>query len=261
MRLYCLLLSLLFAGTALARARDPFIGTWVYSADKSPKPTLTYVIKDLGSNRYALTGSTGETTEIKADSNTIKSPSGDPVSFKKLDAHTWHMDREDKDDATKMARTYTVSSDDTQLTLTDIFTGKEGIDSQSVTQYHRTSTGKSIYGQWKSFSMTTTVTRPSELLIQRFGKDGLSMTSLSDKNRIDMLFDGKPYTDQSPKGPLGTTTSGKRLTPRLLQLEGRTKGVLNETDEYKVSDDGKTLTIVSKQTKSAAIFTTVWDKK
>ena len=261
MRLYRLLLSLLFAGAALAQSSDPFIGTWVYSAEKSPKPTITYAIKDLGSDRYALTGSTGETTEIKADGNTIKSPSGDPVSFKKLDAHTWHMDREDKDDATKMTRTYTVSSDDTELTLTDVFTGKEGIDSQSVTQYHRTSTGKSIYGRWKSFSMKTTVTRPSEFLIERFGKDGLSMTSLSDRHRIDMVFDGKPYIDQSPSGPLEATTSGKRVTPHLLQLEGRTKGVLDETDEYKVSDDGKTLTIVSKQTKSAAIFTSVWDKK
>ena len=261
MRLYRLLLSLLFVGTALAQSSDPFIGTWVYDAEKSPTPLINYAIKDLGGDRYALTGSTGETTEIKADGNTIKSPSGDPVSFRKVDAQTWHMDRANKDGSGKMARTYTVSPDDIQLTLTDVFTSKEGIESESVTRYHRTSTGKSIYGQWRSFSLKTTVSRPSEFLIEQFGKEGLSMTSLSDKHRTDMLFDGKPYIDQGPGGPLETTTSGKRLDPHLLQLESRTKGVLDETDEFKVSDDGNTLTIVSKQAKSSAIFTSVWDKK
>ena len=109
--------------------------------------------------------------------------------------------------------------------------------------------------------MKTTITRPSELLIERFGKDGLSLTSSFDKHRTDMFFDGKPYVDQGPNGPLGTTTTGKRLNPLLLHFEGRTKGVLDDTDEYKVSDDGKTLTIVSKQSKSSAIFTSVWEKK
>jgi hypothetical protein len=149
-----LLLCIVLAGTtAFAQAPSPFIGTWVLNSEKSPNPTITYAIKDLGSGRYALTGSSGETTEIKADGIPTQSPSDATVSFRKLDAHTWHLDRTGKGDSTSLARTYVVSPDDTQLTLTDIFTGKHGFEGKDVTKYHRTSSGQGIYGQWKSFSM------------------------------------------------------------------------------------------------------------
>ena len=95
MKLHAFLLPVLLASANLAAQSDPFVGTWVYNASKSPKPTIKYAIKDLGGDRYALTGSTGETTEIKADGISIKSPSGATVSFKKLDDHTWQMNRVD----------------------------------------------------------------------------------------------------------------------------------------------------------------------
>jgi hypothetical protein len=61
-----LLLCIVLAGTtSFAQAPNPFIGTWVLNSDKTPNPTITYAIKDLGSGRFALTGSSGETTEVK----------------------------------------------------------------------------------------------------------------------------------------------------------------------------------------------------
>ncbi len=65
MQLERVLLALTMATAGTAVAQDPFVGTWVYNAKNSSKPTITYGIKDLGSDRYALTGSLGETTEIK----------------------------------------------------------------------------------------------------------------------------------------------------------------------------------------------------
>jgi hypothetical protein len=70
--------------------------------------TITYGIKDLGGDRDALTGSAGETTEIKADGVSIKSRSGDTVSFKMLDYHIWQMDRIESE---TMRRTFSVSAD------------------------------------------------------------------------------------------------------------------------------------------------------
>jgi hypothetical protein len=261
MTLKSLLLSVLVSTTALAQAPSSFIGTWVLNDAKSPKTPITYAIKDLGPGRYALTGSTGETTEVKADGTPTQSPSHATVSFKKLDAHTWHMDRTYKDDPTSLARTYTVSADDTKLTLTDVFTGKQGFEGRDVTQYHRTSPGKSIYGEWKSFSMERTLAKPSTISINRLGSDGLSITYPTTQSRTDIIFDGKPHPDHGPKGPLDTSTASKRVNPHLIQLESRTKDVLDETQEYKLSEDGKTLTITSKELKSSAVFTTVWDKK
>ena len=59
LRRYGLLLTGIFMCTNMFAATDPFIGTWVYNPQKSPKPTIKYAIRDLGGDRYALTGSTG----------------------------------------------------------------------------------------------------------------------------------------------------------------------------------------------------------
>ena len=174
MRLLSLFLAALFSTSGLATATDPFVGTWVYNADKSPKPTITYGIKDLGGDRYALTGSSGETTQIKADGVSIKSPSGATVSFRKLDDHTWQMDRVD---SRTMKRTYTVSADDKTLKLVDVFTATDGGGETTTTVYARTSPGKSIFGEWKSVSMEEKLSGPPEkLIIEPYGRDGLSLS-------------------------------------------------------------------------------------
>lgn len=85
MRFNGLIAAVLLASAVTYAAGDPFVGTWLYSASKSPKPTIEYGIKDLGSDRYALTGSGGNTTNIKADGVFIKGPQGEKVSFRKVD--------------------------------------------------------------------------------------------------------------------------------------------------------------------------------
>jgi hypothetical protein len=259
MRFLGLFLSALFATSGLMASSDPFVGTWVYNAERSPKPTITYGIKDLGGDRYALTGSSGETTEIKADGVSIKSPSGATVSFKKLDDHTWQMDRID---SRTMNRTYTVSSDDKTLQLVDVFTMPDGGQEKTTTVYTRTSPGKSIFGEWKSVSLEDKVSGPPEkLIIAPYGKDGLSLTSTSNKHRTDMLFDGRQYFDIAPDGTKGDSSSGKRISDHVIQMQDQIKGKPDSTTEYTVSDDGKTLTIVSKPIKTSAVFTSIWDKE
>src|ERR1700684_3978000 len=103
MRLRCLFLAVTLTCTSAFALDDPFVGTWVYNAQKSPKPTIKYTIKDLGGGRYSLTGSTGTTVEIKDDGISVKTSTGDSVSFRKLDEHDWEMVR---DDGQKMVRTY-----------------------------------------------------------------------------------------------------------------------------------------------------------
>jgi hypothetical protein len=259
LKLYGLVLAGLFVSASLAAQGDPFVGTWVYNQQKSPKPTIKYAIKDLGGDRYALTGSTGETTEIKADGVSIKSPSGATVSFKKLDDHTWQMDR--VDDRT-MVRTYTVSPDDKTLRLVDVFTAADGSKDKTTTTYARLSPGKSIFGEWQSVSMEETSSgKTEELIIETYGKDGLSFSFLPTKQRTRMNFDGKAYPEEGPSETAKHSTSGKRVNAHLLELENQSNGKPDEREEFKVSDDGKTLTIVSKPVNSSAVFTSVWDRR
>jgi hypothetical protein len=259
MRLFGLFLAAVFATSVLAAVSDPFVGTWVYNADKSPKPTITYGIKDLGGDRYALTGSSGETTQIRADGISIKSPSGATVSFRKLNDHTWQMDRVD---SRTMKRTYTVSSDDKTLQLVDVFTATDGGLERTTTTYTRTSPGKSLFGKWKSVSMEDKVSGPPDkLIIELYGRDGLSLTSTFNKHRTDMLFDGKQYFEIAPDGTKGDSASGKRISDHVIRMQDQVKGKPDSNSEYMVSDDGKTLTIVSKSITTTAVFTSVWDKE
>ncbi len=83
--------SALVAGCHLWSATDPFIGHWTWNSKKSPHPTITYSVKDLGNNRFAVTGSTGETVNMQADGTLRPSPFGGTVSLKKINDHRWEM--------------------------------------------------------------------------------------------------------------------------------------------------------------------------
>ena len=258
MRLYGLWLTALLTCTNLFAATDPFIGTWVYNAQKSPKPTIRYAIKDLGGDRYALTGSTGTTVEIKADGVSIKAP-GATVSFKKLDDHDWEMVR---DDGRKMVRTYSISEDDKTLTLHDVFTGDEGNKSETVTKYARLSPGNSIFGEWQSVSLEEKESGEAlKLIVTSFGTDGLSFSVPTYKHLSEMKFDEKVYADTGAGDAKGHSSSGKRVNDHLLEVEDQINGKPEYSEDLKVSDDGKTLTIVSRSANSSAVFTEVWDKQ
>ena len=259
MRVLSTFLAVLFATSGLTTSSDPFVGTWVYNAEKSPKPTITYGIRDLGGDRYALTGSSGETTTIRADGVSIKSPSGATVSFRKLDDHTWQMDRVD---SRTMRRTYTLSSDDKTLELVDFFTATDGGKEKTTTVYVRTGPGKSIFGDWKSVSLDDKVSGPPEkLIIAPYGRNGLSLTSTSNRHRTDMQFDGKQYFDIAPDGTKNDSASGKRISDHLIEMQNQVKGKPDGISEFRVADDGKTLTIVFKSVKTTASFTSVWDRE
>jgi hypothetical protein len=254
-----LLLAGILTSTNLFVQSDPFVGTWVYSAQKSPKPTIKYAIKDLGGDRYALTGSTGTTVEVKADGASIKTDAGATVSFQKLDDRDWKMVR---DDGQKMMRTYNISTDDKTLTLHDVFTGGTGDNFETTTKYARLTPGKSIFGEWQSDSIEEkTNDEGLKLIINPFGGDGLSFSVPAHKHLSEMKFDGKVYSDSGPGDAPGASSTGKRINARALHIDGLTKGETEDSEDFKVSDDGKTLTVVDKSPKSSSVFTMVWDRQ
>lgn len=240
-------------------ATDPFVGTWVYNPQKSPKPTIKYAIKDLGGGRYSLTGSTGITIDLKADGVSIKTPSGTTVSFKKLDDRDWEMVR---DDGQKMVRTYNISPDDKTLTLHDVFTGNPGDNFETTTKYARISPGNRIFGEWQSVSMEEkTIGEGLKLVITPFNTDGLSFNLPAHKHLSEMNFDGKIYADSGAGDSKGDSSSGKRVNDHLLQIDSQVNGKPEESEELKVSGDSKTLTIVRRPANSSTVLTMVWDRQ
>ncbi len=254
-----LLIAGILASCSVFAASDPFVGTWVYNAQKSPHPTIKYAIKDLGNNRYALTGSTGVTVKIKADGVPIESPSGTTVSFKKLDEHDWKMIRNDEQE---MVRTYNISMDEKTLTLHDVFSGDAGNNAETTVKYARLAPGRGICGEWQSVSLEEKTSGEAlKLIITPFERHGLSFSMPAEKHLSEMKFDGKAYVDRGAGDAKGRSSSGKRINDHVLEIERQVKGKPEESEEFKVSHDGKTLTIVSRIAKSSAVFTMVWDKQ
>jgi hypothetical protein len=259
LRLYGLLLAGILACTSSFAATDPFVGTWIYNAQKSPKPTIRYTVKDLGGDRYSLTGSTGVTVEIKADGLPLKTPTGTIVSFKRLNDHDWKMVR---NDGQNMVRTFTVSPDDKTLTLHDVFTSDAGDNYQTTVKYARLTPGLNIFGEWQSVSFEEKTTGEKlKLIIMPFGSAGLSFSVPSEKHLSEIKFDGKPYADSGAGDAKGNSSSGKRINGHVLQIESQVNGKPEESEELKESDDGRTLTIVSRPANSPVAFTMVWDRQ
>jgi hypothetical protein len=76
-----------------------------------------------------------------------------------------------------------------------------------------------------------------------------------------MKFDGKIYAYSGPGDKKGESSSGKRINEHLLEIESQVDGKQDYSEEYKVSDDGQTLTIVGRFPNSPAVFTMVWEKQ
>lgn len=257
MRLFPILLIGVIAGGCLSAADDPFVGKWVWNSKKSPLPKITFKIKDLGGNRYSFTGSTNETTEFTADGVMRPSPGGGESSLKKISDREWLEIRKPG----QFTRTLTVSPDDKTLTLTDTYTNPDGTADKSEFAYARTSPGKGFIGEWQSVKAKRLASGTgNDFSIERYGKDGLSFIYPSDLSRLDLNFDGKPYAPAGQRIRKGLTTRGTRVNAHLLRSEDWADGKLLERDEYSLSEDGKTLTTVSRPADSPAVFTNVFDK-
>jgi hypothetical protein len=161
-----------------------------------------------------------------------------------------------------MVRTYNISADDKTLTLHDVFTGNAEDNYETTTKYARLSPGNSIFGEWQSVSMEEkAIGEALKLIIAPFESDGLSFSVPAHKHLSAMKFDGKMYADSGAGDAKGNSSSGKRVNDHVLQIDGQVNGKPEESEEFQVSDDGKTLTIVSKPADSSAVFTMVWDKQ
>jgi hypothetical protein len=247
----------ILVGTGIAAA-DPFVGTWVYNLTKSPKPTITFTIRDLGENRISLTGSTNRTIILKAGGKPVRAPGAGTVSLKKISETTWEEIRADPD---RLVRTFSVSPDDKVMTLVDIYAFVDGTERKDITRYSRLSQGKGLFGEWRSIFVQRQQSGGSlKLIIQPYSQNGLSI-SFPGYSRVDMNLDGKMYPIKGPGILRPTASEGERASPRFLRLETQIDGKLDDREEYRVSDGGKTLTIISRPATSSAVFRNVYDRQ
>jgi len=76
-----------------------------------------------------------------------------------------------------------------------------------------------------------------------------------------MKFDGTIYADSGAGDTKGNSSSGRRLSDYVLEIDSLENSRLESRAELTVSNEGKTLTVVNRPVNSTAVFTEVWDKQ
>jgi hypothetical protein len=233
-----LLIAGLLAGTACA-ATDPFAGTWKMNPSKSVL-TDQMKVEAAGPNRYTLNFSGDNTETIVADGTDQPGLFGSTFSITVLGPNQWKSVRK-TDGHITISAIWDLSSDGN--TLTDNFTGyrADGSTSNLLYKYTRIAGTSGFVGTWQSTSEQVNSTY--EIKIETYDSNGLSLINPAQKMTQNLKFDGHDYAAQGPNLPDGYACSAHRLSDRSFQMTRKIKDKVLDTQDVKVSADGKTLSM------------------
>jgi hypothetical protein len=246
-------LVLALAGT-FAAADDPFVGKWKLNPNKGKTSGQHMKIEDLGNNKYAF--SAAIPYQIVADGNDQPAETGGTHSLKIIDSNTWKFVNK-KDGAVTSEDTLTLSPDGKALSSHSIVTEVSGAKHESGTSWKRVIGSGGFAGDWEStgFQMAS-----SEVEFQPLA-GGISFVYAANKQRIDLKFDGHDYPWQGPRTDPSMMSSGKRVKPDVIEILDKHNGKVVYTEEFKVSSDGKTLTLSSKGASQSTPEIVVFEKQ
>ena len=238
--LHPLSLVLLFTGTLWA-ATDPFAGTWKLNPAKS-KLTDQMKVVAAGPNKYTFNFSGDNTETIVADGTDQPGVFGTTFAVTVLSPNQWKVIRKTAGHL-MISAIWDLSPDGN--TLTDHFTGyrADGSTSNLRYVYARTAGESGFAGTWESTEEQ--VNSAYEMRVETYNDDGLSFINPAQKMTKRINFDGKDYAAEGPNLPKGYVTSGRRVNDRAVELTDRIDEKVLDTQQVKISPDGKTLTITT----------------
>jgi hypothetical protein len=241
-------LLLLFTN-GLTAADNPFTGTWKLDMSKSDFTGETIRYQALKPNMVRYTGG-GETYIFTTDGQPHPGLFGRIVSVKQIDANTWQRTTEFKGKILSET-TVALSPDGNMLTETSRGTRPDGSSFENTEVYNRVGEGSGILGGmmgvWRSKSAAESSS--SVLEFADNGADGIAFVLRQIEGKCLLKFDGRNYPATGPTVPDGLTLSATRTGDRSFEMTEKIKGKPIYKAAYKVSDDGKTLTVVGSPTR------------
>jgi hypothetical protein len=238
-RTFPLLLAAGLVTSALWAADDAFVGEWKLNSSKSGKIIDQMKVASVAGNKYALDLGAGITETIALDGTDQPGTRGTTLSITVEAPDAWKVVRK-KDGRVLLNGNWKLASDG--KTLTDDYTqfGTDGYSSNVKYVYKRTAGTSGFAGTWEN---TTGEIPVFVLRIQPYEGDGLSFMDSSDGVTRNVKFDGKDYPNVGANVPPGSTSSGRRVNARALEITGKSNGKVGATREIELSSDGKTLTM------------------
>src|SRR4051794_21414968 len=206
-------LACLISGISLA-ADDPFCGKWKLNFAKSKLSGQQMKIEDVGDNKLRFSQGTMSDT-IVVDGTDQPLERGGTMALTKMGPNAMRMViKVDGKIASSMIHSL---SDDGQIqTVEGTSTRPDGSTSDFKVVTKRVGGGEGWPGTWESTKLQ--ISSPDEWEISPYGHDGLTFYTPASKDTLSMNFDGKDYTETGPRVPPGSTSSGKRVDQRTLEI-------------------------------------------
>lgn len=232
----CLLLGTLSASAAT----DPFVGKWKLNQAKSNMAGEQAKIEDLGGNKFRI--AFGEISDtILTDGTDQPVHFGRTESITQAGPNTWKIVLK-KDGRALGTSTWTLSQDGKTMSIEGTEIRPDGTTPKNQFTIKRVAGTSGFAGVWESTSAK--FGSPAEFDIEAYEGDGLSFIVPAYKDTLSMKFDGKDYSEAGPDVAPGSTSSGRRVDERTLEVTDKVQNEVIDTIEYKISADGKTLTLI-----------------
>jgi len=246
----------LFLG-CLSAATDPFVGKWKLNQSKSKMTGEQVKIEDLGGNKFTITfGDISDT--LVADGTDQPVHFGQTQSITIDGPNTWKI-------VAKMAgrtlstQTCTLSPDGKTMNTAIRGTRPDGSTFNNQMMTKRIAGTSGFAGTWEITTVKTN--SPPEFDIKPYESGGLTFVVPAYSDIQSMKFDGKDYAETGPNVAPGSTSSGRRVNEHTLEVTDKVKGDVIDTTEFKVSADGKTLTLTVHDKGQSKPLTFVYERE
>lgn len=243
----------LAAGAAWA-ADDPMVGDWKLNAQKS---TLTDEMKitNLGGNKYLFDFGGGGPETIVVDGTDQPGNFGTTFAVTAVRPDEWTGVRK-KDGKQEIKGIWTLSKDGNTLHDDFTATGDSGKTIHLVYVYERRGGGAGFAGDWVS---TSEQVGTYVLQLRPYEGDGLSIVSPAEGVTKSVKFDGREYPSTGAR--VKTLSSAERVTAGAINVTDKVDGKVVDRQEYRLSGDGKTLTITVHEPRRSAPNVLVFERE
>jgi hypothetical protein len=253
-----LLLALSTLALPAIAAENPFTGTWKLNTGKSDLKGQTVTIASLPGNKFRFIYGTAVDFTIQADGTDQVSFPGATWAITVKDPNTWDQVYKTNGIKTGTA-TWSLAPDGKS------FSGKfkgirpDGSEFENASTYKRVSGSGGFAGVWQSTDVS--LSNVSLLHIEASPNGGLAVSWPSDKVSMHVSLDGKDFAVEGPTVLKGWTASATRMGSHAMRITDKLSGKVMDTADWKVSPDGKVLTIIEHDAGVEKPTTSVYDRQ
>ena len=256
-RVVALSLCLGSMGAVALHSQSPFVGEWKMNNDKSKLTGDVIEFAPAADGAIKYTAEDRSYT-FKTDGQEYAGDTGAKHIWKKVDDHTYESSAT-RNGIPLGTTTWKISSDEKQLMTEDKGTTPSGKAFDDTATFTRVAGTKGLMGSWKDVNVK--LKEASVMSLQAGTGDSIHWIMPDIKASVDLTMDGKDCKPVGPTVPDGLTLNAMTTGPRSFTLTEKINGKLLEKSNYKLSEDGKTLTEVVSPPDGKAPATVIFDKQ